>query len=120
MPQKNHKAETIAKLLVEELIGRFGIPGVIHIDQERDFEGHLFRDMCKMMDKEKTRTTPWHPQSDGMIERFNRTLETMLRQSITKEQKYWNIGPQTPLCCMAYRAAVHETTRKTPNFLMLG
>ena len=115
---KNHKAETIAKIVVEEFIGRFGIPGIIHTDQGRDFEGHLIRDMCKLLDIEKTRTTPWHPQSDGMIERFNRTLETLLRQSITEDQRNWDL--QTPLCCMAYRASVHETTRKTPNYLMLG
>ena len=40
------------------------------------------------------------------------------RQSITEDQRNWDI--QIPLCCMAYRAAVHETTRRTPNFLMLG
>ena len=99
-------------------MGDFRIPGVIHTDQGRDFEGHLFRDLCKMMDIEKTRTAPWHPQSDVMIERFKRTLEALLRQSITEDQKNWDI--QIPLSCMAYRAAVHETTRKTPNFLMLG
>ena len=51
---KDHKAETIARILVEEFIRRFGIPGSIHTDQGRDFEGHLFRDMCRMMDIEKT------------------------------------------------------------------
>ena len=55
---KEHKAETIAKLLVEEFIGRFGLPGVIHTDQRRDFEGHLFRDMCKMMAIEKDKDYP--------------------------------------------------------------
>ena len=63
---KDHKAETIAKLLVEEI--HWEIPGVIHTDQGRDFEGHPFRNMCNMMDIEKTKTTPWHPLSDSMIE----------------------------------------------------
>ena len=53
---KDHKAKTIAKLLVKVFIGKFGIPEVIHTDQGRKFEGHLFREMCKMMDIEKTRT----------------------------------------------------------------
>ena len=55
---KNHKGETIAKLLVEEFIGRFGISGIIHTDQGRVYEEHLFRDMCKMIVIEKTRATP--------------------------------------------------------------
>ena len=46
---KNHKAETITKILVAEFIGWFGIPESLHTDQGRDFEGHLFRDMCRMM-----------------------------------------------------------------------
>ena len=47
----------------------------------------LLLDMCKMMDIEKTRTTPWHSKSGSMIERFNRTLETLLRQIITVNPK---------------------------------
>ena len=114
----NHRAETIAKVVVEGFISRFGIPSTIHTDQGRDFESNLFRDMCKRMEIEKTRTTPWHPQSDGMVERFNRTLETMLRQTIQTNQSDWDL--QAPICCMAYRASVHETTKQTPNMLMLG
>ena len=117
-PTKNHQAETIAKVVVEGFIGRFGIPSTIHTDQGRDFESNLFRDMCQRLEIEKTRTTPWHPQSDGMVERFNRTLETMLRQTIQTNQSDWDL--QAPICCMAYRASVNETTKQTPNMLMLG
>ena len=117
-PRKDHKAETIATALLEGFIGRFGIPCTIHTDQGRDFESKLFKELCKLLDIEKTRTTPWHPQSDGMVERFNRTLETLLRQTTQPDQSDWDI--QVPICCMAYRAAIHETTRKTPNAMMLG
>ena len=74
--------------------------------------------MCKLLDIEKTRTTHWHPQSDGKVEGFNRTLETLLRQTTQPDQSDWDI--HVPICCMAYRAAIHETTRKTPNAMMLG
>lgn len=117
-PCKDHKAETIAIALMEGFIGRFGIPHVIHTDQGRDFESKLFKELCKLLDIEKTHTTPWHPQSDGLVERFNRTLETLMRQTTRPDQSDWDI--QVPICCMAYRAAIHETTRKTPNCMMLG
>ena len=67
---EKHKAETIATALLEGFIGRFGIPHTIHTDQGRDFESKLFKELCKLLDIEKTRTTPWHPQRDGMVERL--------------------------------------------------
>lgn len=115
---KDHKAETVATVLVEQFFSRFGLPRTIHTDQGRDFESHLFKQLCQLLDIEKTRTTPWHPQSDGMVERFNRTLETLLRQTIQTDQSDWDL--QIPICCMAYRASVHDTTKQTPNALMLG
>ena len=59
-----------------------------------------------------------HPQSDGQVERFNRTLVEMLRGKIKEDQKDWDL--QLPVCMMAYRDAVHESTGVSPNLLMLG
>ena len=114
----NHQASTIAKCIIEEFFTRFGIAEIIHTDQGRDFESKLFKEMCVLLEIEKTRTTPWHPQSDGMIERFNRTIETLLRQTVSDNQKDWD--QYLPYCCAAYRNAVHSTTGFTPNELMLG
>lgn len=118
VPTPDHKADTIARTLITHFVSKFGIPLSLHSDQGRDFESQLFKEMCKLLGIEKTRTTPWHPQSDGLVERFNRTLETMLKQTIKEDQSDWDL--QAPLCCMAYRAATHETTRQTPNMMMLG
>ena len=78
----------------------------------------MFAEVCKLLDIEKTHTTPLHPQSDGQVERFNRTLIEMLRGKIKEDQKDWDL--QLPACMMAYRGAVHESTGATPNLLMLG
>ena len=72
------EAVTVAKILVNEVIARFGIPNQIHSDQGKQFESKLFKELCQLLQIDKTRTTPYHPQSDGMVERFNRTLVTML------------------------------------------
>ena len=74
----NMEAKTVAKLLVEEIIVRIGTPYVIHTDQGVQFESKLFQEMCRLLQIPKTRTTPYHPQSDGMVERNNRTILTML------------------------------------------
>ena len=118
LPMPNMEACTVAKLLVEEIFCRVGVPQIVHSDQGRQFESNLFQEMCKLFGIEKTRTTPYHPQSDGMVERFNRTLATMLTAYVSSNQKDWD--EQLPYVMMAYRSADHETTGMSPNMLMFG
>ena len=84
----------------------------------RNFESALFAEMCKLLDIQKTRTTPYHPQSDGMVERFNRTLEALLSKFVDHNQKDWDEHLQILL--MSYRSAVHESTGCSPAKLMMG
>ena len=76
-PMKNKCADTVANILVEHIILRFGMLMVIHSDQGREFENGLMNSLCTLLGT-KTRTAPYHPESDGMIERFNRTCLMML------------------------------------------
>ena len=64
------------------------------------------------------RTTPLTPQSDGMVERFNRTLKNMLAKFVDENLSDWDC--HLPLLMMAYRSAVHETTGCSPSELMFG
>ena len=64
MPEQS--AATVAHLFVTEVISRFGVPLQIHTDQGRNFESVLFKEVCRLLGIEKTRTTPLHPQSNGM------------------------------------------------------
>ena len=56
-------------------------------------------EVCKLLDIEKTRTSPLHPQSDGQVERYNRTLIEMLRGKLQENQEDWDLQLQT--CMMA-------------------
>ena len=78
----------------------------------------VFAEICKLLDIEKTCTTPLHPQSDGQVEHFNRTLIEMLCGKIKEEEKDWDI--QLPACMMPYWGVVHESTGVSPNLLILG
>ncbi|XP_045165454.2 uncharacterized protein LOC123529264 [Mercenaria mercenaria] len=114
----NMEAKTIAQILIGEVIARFGIPNYIHSDQGRQFESQLFSEMCQLLQINKTRTTPYHPQSDGMVERFNRTLVTMLSAYVNDHHTNWD--ELLPYVMMAYRSCEHETTGLSPNLCMLG
>ncbi|CAG2249596.1 unnamed protein product [Mytilus edulis] len=117
-PMENMEASTVANIIVTEIICRFGVPTLIHSDQGRQFESELFSEMCNLLQISKTRTTPYHPQSDGMVERFNSTLVKMLIAYVDEHHTNWD--QLLPYVMMAYRTAVHETTGSTPNRMMMG
>ncbi|CAG2239793.1 unnamed protein product [Mytilus edulis] len=109
---------TIARTIVNEFICRFGSPLQLHSDQGRSFEAKLFQDLCDLLKIDKTRSTSQHPQSNGSVERFNRTLLSMLTFYCQNDQRNWDeILPQV---MMAYRSSVHASTGQTPNMMMFG
>ena len=113
----DQSAATTAKFLVNEMFSRFGAPEELHSDQGRNFEAEVFQDVCRLLGVKKTRTTPLHPQSDGLVERFNKTLAEQL--TITgNRQADWDL--HIPMVLWAYRSAVQESTGCTPAALMFG
>ena len=117
-PLKNMEAMTIASVFVSEFVSRFGAPDNLHTDQGRNFESKLFRGVCNLLGIRKTRTTPYHPASDGLVERFNQTLERLLSHYVAEHQRDWDI--HLPAVLMAYRATVQESTGYTPAYLLFG
>ena len=117
-PLQHQEATKFAEVIVKEVVSRFGVPLSLHSDQGRNFESAVFSEMCSLLGIEKTRTTPLHPQSDGMVERFNRTLEAQLSKFVSDHHRDWD--QHVPLLMMAYRTAVHETSGNTPAKLMLS
>ena len=89
-PIKDKCADTVADVLVNKIILRFGMPLVIHSDQGREFENGLMKSLCSLLGCVKTRTAPYHPESDGMVERFNRTCLMMLSMFINDQLDNWH------------------------------
>ena len=116
-PLPDMEALSIAKVLVNEFICWFGVPDSIHTDQGKNFEAKVIREICHLLGVTKTRTTPYHPQSDGLVERFNRTLLEMLSTTVADEHD-WDLS--LPTLLLAYRTSVQETTGTTPFQLMFG
>ena len=96
----------------------YGFPARLITDNGPNFRAKLMEQMCLLLDTKHLFTTPYHPQFDGLCERFNRTLTSMLRGFVAKNQGDWDV--HLPYVMYAYRAAVQESTQETPFFLMFG
>lgn len=116
-PLPCQNAESIACVLVNEFIARFGCPLEIHSDQGRNVDGNLTRHLCKILQITKTRTTPYRPCSNGQVERYNRSILQMLRCYI-KDHTYWDLYLQQ--IARAMRGTTHRQTGLTSTFMMFG
>ena len=112
------KAETVAKRVVDEFIARFGCPLEIFTDQGSNFNGKLFRAICELLEIAKLRTTPYHPQSNGVVERYNQLVCSMIRCFIRGSQTEWD--QYLPQLVGAVRSSPSRITGFSPNMLMLG
>ena len=89
-PIKDKCADTVADVLVNKIILRFGMPLVIHSDQGWEFENGLMKSLCSLLGCDKSRTAPYHPESDGMVERFNRTCLMMFSMFVNDRRDNWH------------------------------
>ena len=117
-PLPNQEASTIASILVNQLFSRYGCPLVIHSDQGRNFESNLIREVCRHLGIEKSRTSSYHPQGNGLVERFNGTVCAMLSMFVADDQRDWDT--YLAKVTFAYNTSVHESTKETPFSLFLG
>ena len=106
-PLADQKARTVAHKVVE-----------LHTDQGRIFESDLFQEVCKLQEVTKTRSTPYHPGANGLVERFNHTLGSMIRSYLDSDCGDWDL--YIPMLTDTYRATSHPAIGFTPNFLILG
>ena len=99
-------------------VGVFSPLDQLHSDQGKQFESEVMKEVCDILGIKKSRTSPYHPQCDGLVEHSNRTLLSML--ATTTQSHLFDWEDQLPKVCMAYNTSVHASTGYTPFFLMYG
>ena len=93
-PLPNQSSETVAKTLVDGFLSRFGCPSEIHTDQGKNMDGVLMRQLCELLQITKTRTTPYHPASNGQVERYYRSVLQAIRCYLKNKQSDWDLHLQ--------------------------
>ena len=106
------------RTLYNSFFSSFGLPRQLHSNQGKNFESKLFHELCILAGVKKSKTTPFHPQSDGQTERMNRTFLQMLRATCQDNPDSWPQKLDTLMA--AYRMTQHRVTGVTPNLAMLG
>lgn len=112
------KAETVAKFIYEEIICRHGVPKEILSDRGTSFVNQVIDRLCENFQTKHRLTSPYRPQTNGMVERFNRTLGECIAKLVSNEDKEWDNFVDATL--FAYRTKKHKTTGYTPFYLMYG
>ena len=116
-PVPDQMAIRLARLLVEKVVPMFGVPEALLSDRGTNLLSHLMGDVCKLLGIRKLNTTAYHPQFDGMVERFNRTLKTILRKHAARFGAQWD--RYLPGVLWAYRNTPHDSTGEKSCWAMI-
>ena len=117
-PVPNQKSVTLVRLLVEEVIPFFGVPEALLSDRGANLLSLIMKDICQLLGIKKLNMTAYHPQCDGMVKRFNRTLKAMLRKQAATYGAQWD--RYLSAVSWAYHNTPHETTGEKRSFLLFG
>jgi transposase InsO family protein len=117
-PIPDKRSETVWKKLNSEFFPRFGFPEVLISDQGQEYNSNAFRDGLRLLGINHKRTTPGHPETNGLAERFHRTLKETLRKLCNNRSSQWE--EQLGNALWAYRASEMETRGSSPYYLLFG
>jgi len=111
-------AMTVARVFVEEIVLKFGIPQVMLTDQSSNFLSYLFANVCKLLRVKTIKTSSYHPQTNGALERTHRVLVEYLRCYILEDQTDWD--KWIPYATFVFNTTPHSSMGFTPHELLFG
>ena len=116
-PVKDRKAETVARCLLD-LVWRHGVPLRIIHDRAAEFLSDVLQETAQLIGLDQLPTSGGHPQTDGLVEHFNRTLKQMLAKIVGQKGRDWDelLGP----VLLAYRTTPHSSTGEALFYLVYG
>jgi transposase InsO family protein len=118
IPIHNVDAKTVARALVNNWISTFGAPSTIHSDRGTSFESSLFYELCALFNIRKTKSAPFYPQSDGLIERLFRTVKDMIFATSDELSRDWK--DTLPIISMGLRSSIQSSTGVSPYEAVFG
>ena len=117
VPLKNIDTETVAEALVD-IFSRLGVPEEILSDLGTQFVSECMKEVTRLLSIKQLITTPYHPMCNGLTEKFNGTMKSMLKRLCSEQPRQWHryINP----LLFAYREVPQESTGSSPFELLYG
>ena len=115
---KDQTARTAAETLRNGYFGLFGVPAYLVSDQGKAFMGHIITHLCDLYGVQKLRTSPYHAQTNGQVERMNQTIIRMIGKLEEDKKAYWS--KHLPELLLAYNATRSTVTGYSPYYLLFG
>ena len=116
VPLPTMTAEDCASALIRSWIARFGVPGDVTTDQGKQFTSNLWKELHRLLGIKSLRTTAYHPQSNGMVERFHRVLKERLMAR--DPCRHWM--SHLPMVLLGVRSSIREDGDISPAHMVYG
>ncbi|GJQ92512.1 reverse transcriptase domain-containing protein [Tanacetum coccineum] len=116
--REDYSTEKLAKIYVDEIVVRHGVPVPIISDRDRRFTSHCWQTVQKALGTRLDMSTAYHPQTDGQSERTIQTLEDMLRACVIDFSGSWDV--HLPLAEFSYNNSYHSSIRCAPFEALYG
>ncbi|KAL0220695.1 hypothetical protein RCL1_000549 [Eukaryota sp. TZLM3-RCL] len=117
---KTINAQEVAKFLLKEVFCMFGLPQEIHSDRGPEFNNDVLKKLFELLAIEQSFSVPHHHQSNGMVERKNRDVLSLLRKLLLTYQSYNSWSSLVPLIQVILNSSVNSITGCTPSSLLFG
>ncbi len=115
---RDNSAQTAVRFLKDDVISKFGTPRCILTDNGTHFTASLMNELIKQVGATHLYSTPYHPETNGQIERYNSTMDAKI--AILSNQRKTNWDDQLPFVTFNYNAAIHSSTKQIPFTMMYG
>ena len=115
---KDQTARTATETLRNGYFGLFGAPAYLVSDQGKAFTGHVITHLCELYGVQKLRTSPYHAQTNGQVERMNQTIIHMISKLEEDRKACWS--EHLPELLLAYNATCSAVTGYSPYYLLFS
>ena len=118
IPLPNKDAETVANAFMENFVTLFGVPRMLTTDNGSEFKNRIFTEVCDILKTKLHFTTPFHPQSNGLVERTNRCVKDCLAILCRDVPLSWD--EFLPFVRYALNTGIHRAINNQPIYLFMG
>lgn len=115
---RDNSAQTTVRFLKEDVITKFGTPRCILTDNGTHFTSSLTNELIKQIGATHLYSTPYHPQTNGQIERYNSTMDAKIATLSNSNKTNWD--DQLAFVTFNYNTSIHSSTKHTPFEMMYG